>query len=166
MPQWEEEEGLLPRSLESRKVTDLNSFKREPEGFRILCERSRRVPIKGARELIQNNDECQPRAWPLRPVIQFAARRTLQKQGKSFANRRIRTTAEPPLKLADHPRVVCGPQLGKPKPENVFEFLSLHRSIHPLARRPTLSHSAAIEEPWSKMAVQHRLKRVRCQPYL
>ena len=78
MPQGQEEEGLLPRSFESRKVTDLNSFKREREGFLILCERPRRVPIDGAGKLIQNNDECQPRSWPLRPVIQFAARRTLQ----------------------------------------------------------------------------------------
>ena len=120
MPQREKEEGPLPRSFESRKVADLKSFKREREGFRILCERPRRVPIEGAGELIQNDDQCQPRSWPLRPAIEFAARRTLQQLGKPFNNGRIRATAKPPLKLADHPRVVGARELGKPKPENVF----------------------------------------------
>ena len=46
MPQREKEEGPLPRSFESRKVADLKSFKREREGFRILCERPRRVPMR------------------------------------------------------------------------------------------------------------------------
>jgi hypothetical protein len=56
MPQWKEKEGLLPWRLQSCIVADLNSFERERESFRILCERARGVSVEGTGELIQNDD--------------------------------------------------------------------------------------------------------------
>ena len=46
MSQWKEKEGLLPWSGKRIVVTDLHPFERKREGFRILCERARRISVK------------------------------------------------------------------------------------------------------------------------
>lgn len=53
MPERQEEEGLLPRCFERRVVADVYAFEGQSERFRVLRIRLRRVPVEGARELVE-----------------------------------------------------------------------------------------------------------------
>src|SRR6476620_3448735 len=46
MAERKKKEGLLPRCLQSRVVTILEARKRQPQRFRIVRERLRRVPVE------------------------------------------------------------------------------------------------------------------------
>jgi hypothetical protein len=67
--QRQEEERFLPRRVEGGVVTELDSLERQNKRLRILRIRPRRTAIDGSRELIEDDDQCEPRSWAVRPVV-------------------------------------------------------------------------------------------------
>ena len=57
-------------------MPELDAFKREDEGLRILRKRPRRAPMQRAGELIKDEDERESRSWPVRPGVEFTPRRS------------------------------------------------------------------------------------------
>jgi hypothetical protein len=103
-------------------VTELDSLERQSKRLRILRIRPRRTAIDGSGELIEDDDQCEPRSWRMRPVIQFSSRSWLQQELKALGERKVRASAKPPFELADHRRVIIAQMLGEPEPENIFGF--------------------------------------------
>jgi hypothetical protein len=129
-PSGKKKKSLLPRRLERRVVADLDALNGQSERLPILRVRPRRAAMDGAGELIEDDDQREPRSWPLRPMLEIAARRPLQQQWKPRGDRSVRTAAKPPFELADHHGMIIAQMLGEPEPQNVFEFFARHALSH------------------------------------
>jgi hypothetical protein len=134
MSEWQEKESFFPRCFERCVVAVLDPFDDKAESLRILREGFSRSTVNRARELIQNDDKCEPRPWVLRPAIELASRGSLQQWREALDYLRVRAAAKPPLHLANHLGVIATRQAVKPELQNLFELficqwrVSLYRS--------------------------------------
>jgi hypothetical protein len=122
MSERQEKESFLPGRIERCVVTVLDPFDGETESLRILREGLSGSMVNRARELTQNDNECEPRSWVLRPAIEFASRGSLQQKREALDYLRVRAAAKPPLHLANHLGVIATRQAVKPELQNLFEF--------------------------------------------
>src|SRR4029077_13957628 len=73
MSERKHEEQLLPVRAQLRELTARDPVESQRERLRVLREHPGGSAMDGTRELVQEDDEAEPRAWPLRPAV--AARR-------------------------------------------------------------------------------------------
>src|SRR5581483_10819454 len=129
------EEGLLPRRRERGVVAGVDAFERERDRVRVLRVGARGPAVDRTRELIEDEDEGEPRSRLAGPRIELAALRALEERPEPLDDRCIRAAAKPPLGLPRQSFPVLAHAARKPEVEDLLGFVALH-GLHAAGDQP------------------------------
>ncbi len=136
MTERQKEEGLFPRRVERRVVACVEAGACQRARLRVERIHSRIATVDGSGELVEHDDQCEPRAWILGPAVQHPAAGALVERPEPLIDHGIRATAKPPLELTRHGGRIVRRDGRKPETEHVIGV------IHEVGLRATSAHGA------------------------